>query len=62
LGTDPFDSRVRAVDLYLPILLAQQTGADEIEAELMERLSVCTPSVRGFDASWGVVGSLGVVD
>ncbi|MCL7976888.1 MAG: serine/threonine protein kinase, partial [marine benthic group bacterium] len=62
LGTDPFDSRVRAVDLYLPILLAQQTGADEIEAELIGRLSVCTPSVNGFDASWGVMGSLEVLD
>ncbi len=62
LGTDPFDSRVRAVDLYLPILLAQRTGAEEIEAELMKRLSLCTPSVNGFDASWGVMGSLGVVD
>jgi hypothetical protein len=59
LGTDPFDSRVTAVDLYLPILLAQRIGADDIEAELMRRLSLCTPSLREFDASWGLTGTLG---
>ncbi|MEJ2483343.1 MAG: serine/threonine-protein kinase [Gemmatimonadota bacterium] len=58
LGTDPFDSRVKAVDLYLPILLARRIGASEIEAKLMERLSLCTPSVNVFDAGWGAIRSL----
>jgi tetratricopeptide (TPR) repeat protein len=54
--------RVRATDLYLPILLAQRIGADDVEARLMDRLSRCPLRLDAFEPGWGVMRVLSGAD
>jgi hypothetical protein len=63
LGAETTDPRlVSGVDLYLPILLARRIEERNTEADLLERLSGCTLQLDRYDAGWGALGSLGLVE
>ena len=62
LGAYPDDDPVESVDLYLPVLLAERIGATDVEMELRRRMSRCELSYGQFDAGWGAVRSLGLLE
>lgn len=62
LSAFPANRPVSAEELYLPLVLAERTGATVIEEELRRRLSRCALRLDEFDPGWGMWSSLGLID